>query len=345
MRALAVLAVLTSTALLAGCSAQAASVIEPAAGTVPTAAVSVVPRASPSPSPAPVSVDPLTGRSPAPGGAVVGIKIDNSPLARPFHRGLGHAAILYQEMVEGGSSRFFAVFTAATDTEVGPIRSLREPDVELAQQFGRIALAASGANTGVLGTVARADRDGLLFAAHLDAVPAAYRRGERRADAINYFTSPQKIDQARPGGSPVQDVGLRFGPVPGGATPAARTSVRMSQITKIDMAYDSASGTYAVFQDGDRMNGFAPTNVIVQSVRIRDSRYVDVLGNPTPYTETVGTGAATLLRDGVLATGTWSRPEAQSGTRFLDAAGSDLGLRPGPTLVLMVPAGRSVAVG
>lgn len=289
--------------------------------------------------------DPLTGRTPAPVGAVVAIKIDNSPLARPYHRGLDQAEIIYQELAEGGASRFFAVFTADTTTEVGPVRSMREPDVELAQQFGRIALGASGANSGVMATIRRAARDGLLFDAAYDATPGSYRMGERRADAINFFTTPAALDQARPGGAPVQDIGLRFGPVPAGGTPAVRASVRMSQITQISFSYDAATGTYAVDQDGDRMKDFAPTNVIVQSVRIHAGKYVDVLGNPSPYTETVGSGAATLLRDGVALTGTWSRPEVTAGTRFVATDGSDLGLQPGPTLVLMVPAERSLSLG
>lgn len=294
---------------------------------------------------APLSVDPLTGLGPAPTGSVVAIKVDNSPLARPYHRGLDEASLVYQELAEGGASRLLAVYSSPTPTEVGPVRSLREGDIELVQQFGRIAIAASGANSGVLSLFREAEQDGLLIDANFEHVPEPYRKAERRADATNFFTSPEKIDRARPGGSSVQDIGLVFGPLPGGGSPAEQASIRFSPLTRVSMTYEPSRGTYVVHQDGDRMEDFAPTNVVVQAVTIRTSRFVDVLGNPTPDTETVGTGAATLLRDGVRLPGTWSRPDPQAGTRFLDADGRDLALKPGPTLVLMAPAERSLAVG
>ena len=47
------------------------------------------------------------------------------------------------------------------------------------------------------------------------------------------------------------------------------------------------------------MPAVAPANVVVQQVPITMSRYVDVLGNRTPYTVSVGTGPVTVLRDGL----------------------------------------------
>jgi hypothetical protein len=83
----------------------------------------------------------------------------------------------------------------------------------------------------------------------------------------------------------------------------------------------------------------------VQRVPVLMSRYVDVLGNRTPYTVTVGGGPATVLRDGVAITGTWSRPTAAEGTHFLDATGKDIPLRPGPTWVLLLPTSSSLSLG
>ena len=281
-----------------------------------------------------------------PSGSVVAVKIDNSPLARPFQRGFGEASIIYQELMEGGSSRYLAVYAPATGKEVGPIRSVREGDLELLQQFGKVALGSSGGNSGVLQTVARAARQGQLLDANYDILPGPYRRAERRADAFNYFTSPQKIDQARPHGAKVRDIGLRFGALPQGAGfPAARASVRFSPITKVTVQYDAAGGRYAVFQEGDRMRDYAPTNIVVQHVKIANSRYVDVLGNHTPYTTTIGTGPVVVLRDGRRLSGTWRRLVGDTGTRFLDDKGRDLPLKPGPTLVLLVPAGRTLQIG
>ena len=340
-------ALLCTAALLAACGGASA---EPAAqdkpspvAPSPTLAPPTVP---PKPSPAAATVSPLTGTAPVPVSNVVAVKIDNSPLARPFFRGLDEAALLYQELMEGGSTRFLAVYAPATGNQVGPIRSVREGDIELLQQFGKVALGASGGNTGVLATLAEAEKNGILLDVSYDTVPGPYVKGERRKDAINFFSSPELIDKTKPSGTKVKDIGLRFGPLPTGAGfPATRASVRFSDISTVAVQYDAASGRYAVFQDGDRMQGYAPSNVVVQHVQIRNSRYVDVLGNPTPYTSTVGKGAVAVLRDGRRLSGTWRRITPHTGTRFLDDKGRDLPLRPGQTLVLLVPAGQPLNVG
>lgn len=336
-------AVLLSVALLAGCAASAEPTAKPSPSPSPTASPSP---STPAPKPSPKAVSPFTGKPPLATGDVVAMKIDNSPLARPYHRGLNEAALMYQEMMEGGATRFLAVYSPATGNEVGPLRSVREGDIELMQQFGKLALGASGGNAGVLATLAQAEKNGLMLDVSFDTVPGPYRKGERRRDAINFFTSPEKIAKTKPSGTKPRDIGLRFGPLPAGAGfPALKASVRFSPISRVSVAYDKAGGRYAVFQDGDRMKDYAPTNVVVQHVQIRNTRYVDVLGNRTPYTNTVGTGPVAVLRDGRRLSGTWRRMAPHTGTRFLDDKGRDLPLRPGPTLVLLVPSGMPLDVG
>ena len=341
-------ALLAATTLLAACGGAAA---EPVAKDSPSpAAVGASPAASPAlaapASPEAPAVSPLTGTAPVPITNVVAMKIDNSPLARPFHRGLDEAALMYQELMEGGATRFLAIYAPATGNQVGPVRSLREGDIELLQQFGKVAIGASGANTGVLDIFRQAEANGLILDVSYDTIGTPYIKADKRKDAYNFFTSPEKIDQTKPSGTKVKDIGLRFGPLPVGAGfPAQTAAVSFSPLSRVKVVYDAASGRYAVYQDGDRMRDYAPTNVIVQHAQIRNTKFKDVLGNPTPYTDTVGTGAAAVLRDGRRLSGTWRRLAPHSGTRFLDDKGRDLPLKPGPTLVLLVPAGSKLTVG
>jgi hypothetical protein len=276
----------------------------------------------------------------------VAVKIDNSSLARPYHRGLGEAALVYQEVMEGGATRFLAVYSPAVGSEVGPIRSMREADVELLTQFGRIALGASGANRDVLAAFRKAEAEGQLLDANYEAVKRPYRLGERRKDARNFFAAPAALDAAKPGGTWPKDIGLRFGPLPPGVgAPAARARVRFSQLSDATVQYDPASGRYAVFNEGQRITGAAPANVVVQYVNVRETAYTDVLGNRTPYTETVGGGGVVLLRDGVQLAGGWARGSRAEGTRLFDATQAPLPLKPGPTWFLLVPNGRPLRVG
>ena len=274
---------------------------------------------------------------------MVAIKVDNSVFARPYQRGLRQAAVVYQELVEGGTTRFLAVFESevAGGTEIGPIRSVRESDIALLRAFKGIAVGFSGGNTGVKATFAGAARKGYVVDASYDAIPGAYRLGERRKDARNFFTTADKLVSRKPGAGPA-DIGLRFGRVGRGA-PAVVATAGFSRMYSVRARYDSAAGTYAMSQGG-AVIPVSPDNVIVQFVKIRSSRYSDVTGNPTPYTVTEGSGRFTLLRDGKRFEGTWKR-KGLGATRFFDAAGHDLPLKPGRTWIMLLPSTGSLAFG
>ena len=323
------------TLLLVGCSGGAPS----------TVATPVAVRTSASPTPAPpVAVDPLTGTAPPGAARVVVLKVDNSPLARPYQRGLAAAALVFQELMEGGSTRLLALYDNGFAGEVGPVRSVRESDPDLLGQFGPVALGFSGGNEGVKAGFRTAVRAGQIFDASYDAFPGLYRLGERRADARNFFTTPARLAAAVPGATTVRPSGLRFGPMIGG-TPAATAAASFSGDSTVRVAADPTAGRWSVFQDGRQMTDYAPANVIVQSVPVRASRYQDIHGVNTPFTVSTGGGAVSVLRDGKRVDGTWQRANVSGVTRYLDIAGQDLRLKPGPTLVLLLPAGRPLTTG
>lgn len=334
----------------------AAGVLVSGCATTPPPQVAPVPRPSPielarEPVSKPVAVrpvaalrrkpakNPLTGLAPRKVPIVV-IKVDNAATARPFQRGINHAAVVYQELVESGLTRFAAVYDGSWSGEVGPIRSARETDIALLAQYGRITLAFSGANAGVMRSIAAAARHRLLIDASRDTVQAPYREGRRRPDSYNFFSTPVKLRAARPG-TTAKDIGFHFAPLRRTAGRSAKAAtVRFSAYSAVVVRYNKRTGRYAVYQDGRRMPGVAPANVIVQRVRVTGSRYVDVLGSPTPYTVTTGRGSAVLLRDGRLVTARWRRLTVRTGTRFLDDKGRDVPMKPGPTWVLLQPLGQ-----
>lgn len=272
------------------------------------------------------------------------IKVDNAGTARKYQRGLGRAAIVYQELVEAGETRFAAIFSVASPGEVGPVRSVRETDIELLRQYGKVPVAFSGANTGVKATFHKAVTAGYLLDASYDVVPQDYRIGERRVDAFNFFTVPSELAKSRPGVE-AHDIGLRFGPLASGTgTPVTVAKAVFSEYVTVRLQWVSATGHYAIFQNQHEMDGVGPANIVIQRVPIRQSKYVDVLGNRTPYTVTTGIGPVTVLRDGRAVTGRWRRPTTADGTRLLDATGRDIPLRPGPTWVLLLPTSSSLTL-
>jgi hypothetical protein len=339
-RLLPVIALLGALAA-AGCGPADHTVIKP------VAAPSVLPSsAAPSPTPAapvkakPKAIDPLTGLAPRRTPIVV-IKVDNATTARRYQKGLGHAAIVYQELVESGQTRFAAVYDNGFTGEVGPIRSVRETDLELLPQYGRVAVAFSGGNTGIKGQFRSAVRSGKLLDASYDVLPGRYRLAERRVDARNFYSTPATLAAASRGATP-RDIGLRFGPIaPKAGRAVHAATIRFSDMMVVGVRYNSSTGKWSVSQDGSRMPGVAPANIIVQSVPIRRGRYVDVLGSPSPYASTIGHGNALILRDGRLIHATWKRTSVRSGTHYVDDKGHDIPLKAGSTWVLLQPKTRS----
>jgi hypothetical protein len=339
-RSLAVIGLLG--VLAAGCGGGSKAVVKHVAqpSTLPSSS-------APSPSKAAVAAkpatDPLTGLAPHHSSIVV-IKVDNATTARRYQKGLGHAAIVYQELVESGQTRFAAVYDNAYDGEVGPIRSVRETDLELLPQYGRVAVAFSGGNSGIKGQFRGAVASGKLLDASYDVLPHDYRLAERRVDARNFYSTPAKLAASANGATPT-DIGLRFGPIaPTAGKPAASAIIRFSDMMVVQVRYNASTGQWAVYQDGRVMPGVSPSNIIVQSVPIKRGRYVDVLGAASPYATTIGRGNALIFRDGRFVHATWKRASVKGGTHYVDDKGRDIPLKPGATWVMLQPKTRSAVV-
>ena len=73
------------------------------------------------------------------------LKIDNAPTALP-QQGLQDADIVFEELVEGGLTRFLAIFHSQIPTSVGPIRSGRSTDIPLLMPFDGALFGWSGSN-------------------------------------------------------------------------------------------------------------------------------------------------------------------------------------------------------
>jgi hypothetical protein len=86
-----------------------------------------------------------------------------------------------------------------------------------------------------------------------------------------------------------------------------------------------------------------PNLVVPFSPAHVDRTDVDVVGNPSVYTSTVGAGRVLVFRDGRLLTGRWSRARASGPTRYLNAARRPLTLHPGGAWVLLAATGAPVS--
>lgn len=327
-------AVLAALALVAsGCSSDK----KPAAQPTPSA-TSATPSPTPSPSPAKKPLlSPLTGKPVDRLRPVVAVKIDNALLARP-QWGLERADVVYEEAVEARTTRFVAMYSSQPVAEVGPVRSVRESDVELLRMYGKVAFAFSGGNRGVLSGV-RAS--GAVYEVSYNNTPSAYTIAGRRRDAYNFVTGYDRIVQRAPQAAVAKDVGFRFGGLPAGGNSGRQVSLTWSSFARTSWVYAPTKKTYMRYMDGrpamlrSGKQQSAPT-VIIQYCRVRNSRYSDTSGIASPYTTTTGSGNVVVFRDGKRFAGTWKR-SGTGPTRFLDKKGKDIKLKAGPVWIMLAP--------
>lgn len=330
-RAVAVVAII-AVAFAPACSGKKKAIAAPVVSLSPTPSPTPTP---PPPKPKPKPVHPFTGRSTKPGRVAI-VKIDNTNAALPQSR-LAQADLIYQELVESGLTRLLAVYSTKRPTGVGPVRSARETDIQLLGQFGKVTLAYSGAHTGVLRKLRKAN----VVNAHYDNARSAYDLSRsRRRPYSTYLSVPKLFSIKR--GAKARPIGFRFGPLASRSKAARTATVRWSPNTTNTLRYDKNRKRWLVSLNGRPQ--VRVDNVIVQYVRVRSSRYRDVNGARSKISLTVGRGKALLLRDGRVVAGEWSRKKTRSGTRWLDAKGKPLLLRPGTTFILLLPRSARVSV-
>ena len=105
---------------------------------------------------------PLTGM-PAPHGEVphrpvLAVKVENTPDAYPL-AGLQRADVVYEELVEGGITRFMALYQCGDAKQVGPVRSARTTDPKVLIQYDPHSVIAYSGGAARCGATRSSARD------------------------------------------------------------------------------------------------------------------------------------------------------------------------------------------
>jgi hypothetical protein len=283
-------------------------------------------------------VSPFTGEPVTSLGPVLAVKIDNIVTARP-QTGLSQADIVYVLPVEGGLSRFCAVFSSHFPPVIGPVRSARDDDLQLLRQFDRPAFAYSGAQPQLLPVVERARIVDLY-----DGLVGGYYRDSSRVAPYNLYARTRQLLAEAHGASTAHGIGFRFGPAPAGGTvtPAKSVSYPAASFT---FRWSPRRGRWLVWMDGARATSgpaaggagggqLGAATVVIQYTRVGSSRFRE-WGGPAPYAYSTGSGRAVVLRDGRSWQAGWSRPHGSDGTTFTTSSGQRMTFARGPVWVVL----------
>jgi hypothetical protein len=297
---------------------------------------------------------PLTGLESGvvPPHPALAVKIENSPDARP-QTGLGAADVVWEQVVEGGISRYVAVYHSTLPAEVGPIRSVRPMDPAIAAPLHGL-FAASGGQAGYVGAVA----DAGLQVLTLDGGDDGFYRLATRYAPHNVYAAPQSF-LAQADAEHLADPAAQFQMATAAAqatavvagTPASVLQLTLSGMSRPQWTWHApearwlrAEGTTPALEaDGAQLGA---TNVVVLRVDVVATDGVDPAGNAIPETVLVGQGEALVATGGKTIAATWVKASATDPMVLLGADGNPVSLAPGRTWVELVPnRGGAVALG
>jgi hypothetical protein len=279
--------------------------------------------------------DPAAAERPA-----LAMKMDNVAEALP-QWGIASADIIVEELVEGGLTRLVPVFHSELPDQIGPVRSGRSSDPDIAAAFNRPLFAWWGAMDVVKAEIAQAEADGKLIDVGIDRYPGLYTRDTTRAVDLEHtgVTNPNDLlDQVTDGEAPTPIFGWLDADevVPEAASEEAPgLRLEWGGINGL-FAWNADDETWRHFQWGVPHADASGEPVAVANVVVLRTPYQPSAARPdSPQALTVGEGEAWVFTDGRVTAGTWERAEANGPWVLTDADGNEILLRRGPTYIAL----------
>lgn len=286
----------------------------------------------------------------------VAVMIDNSPDAIP-QWGLQMADIVYEGNMEGGYTRFMAIYNDYVPDFVGNIRSCRIYFIRMQQEWDAILLHCGGPGThwgnelNIFGPNAAhipADRrfNGLINNANRWFVWREYSSDSRLPSPNRWYNvaaNPLAVQQR------VESVGNKRTPLLWSETPAYADSdyetissiqFRFFQGSRREYRYSAETGLLTRYNSGTaHIAGETGKPLQIQNLVIMHVEYGRVEGdNIHRICKQTGSGVCEFIIGGKYIKGTWSRPTFEDDTLYLDDKGNEIVFTQGNTWIELAPA-------
>jgi hypothetical protein len=305
----------------------------------------------------PAGVDPLTGlvvdnpallaRCP------MVIKVSNYPRSGRPHAGLSQADLVFDYYIGEGMNRFAAVYYGSDAVKVGPIRSARLVDVQLADLYQGI-LAFKGAwykvNEYVYSNLKKRAISGSP-----STCPGICDTGNETVISMFADTaelSQYTLDKGICTSEPPELGGMVFSEVlPGDGRPAPDLSVIFSYYNRAEWHYDMTSGTYLRWietvsgEEGQEVIEMIPLTDANTGLQLAFENVAILFTMHDMYAATYfdmqlenNTSGArlVLLRDGNAFDGVWKSAGESQPLQFFTPEGDHLAFHPGKTWFIIV---------
>jgi hypothetical protein len=331
-------------ALVTTACAEAPVTATPSPSSLSTPRTSSAPVPPPPETPVPTALTPLRGTTITVGEyntPSIAAKIDNHLEARP-QIGLGATDIVFEELVEGGLTRYLAVWHTTIPVELGPVRSIRPMDPDIVSPFGGI-IAYSGGQEQFVAMMQAAPVYNAIHG-QPDTETTFYRTRDKASPHNVIVKAQELVAQHAELAPPAQQFDYGNYVIPATAvragTPLASLALRFSTESARGWVWDAPAESWLRSQNGvadlDSAGAqLSATNVVVLRVEV-SNRF------ELPKTELIGSGEAWVATGGASIHARWTKPSATERIQLVDDAGQPVLLAPGNTWVELVPTVGSV---
>lgn len=271
------------------------------------------------------------------------VMIENAAFSgvRP-QSGLSAASVVYEVIVEGGITRWMAVFAGETANTVGPVRSARDTYLEFASEYNCAYAHAGGSYTALLALQEKEMRD-------LDGLRESkwFWRDPGKVSPHNFFTNTPKLEEAITFGhnwtdEPTYDV-WNF------VDDEALDKLEEESVNEVNIyfggsydvkyVYNKEENFYerwnggALSTDANTGNALTTRNIIIQQV----PEGIPVEGKGRINFSVTGEGVVHIFRNGQHVEGTWKKEQRLWRTKYYDENDAEIPLARGTSWIEIVP--------
>jgi len=283
-------------------------------------------------------------------GPSIAIKIDNTGAGRP-QVGIAAADIVFEELVEGGVTRYLAVYHTEVPDEVGPVRSGRPQDADLVASLGGVFVFSGVGNSNVR-EIIRAT--GLTLVEHdtSSGTPDGkfFFRSARKPAPLNlHIQASGLLENYQTLASPVQQFEYRTDPSQASAVVAGDAvdslTVVFSRAIESIWKWDEKAGVYLKFlSNGSPDTDADGTQIQATNVIVLTPNYFDI--ESLPSANISGTKeSAFVFTGGKMISGIFDATVFGSPMKLLTGDEEAIYLAPGKTFILLAPGAGSQAQG
>ena len=279
------------------------------------------------------------------------IMINNVEGARKLQSGLQDAYMVYELMVEGGITRYLALFLDQTTERIGSIRSARHYYLDYAlendaiyvhhgyspqaredwSKLGVDRIEVNESTTGWRDKSASKTYEFTLFT-NIEKLGKGIRskRTERNKDLLlNYSVDNIDISQME------------------GAIPANKVDIKYSSNTTTNYEYDTEKNIYLRSVNNKSQNDYITgKQLTVKNIIVYKVKYSNIQGDDKgrQTIDNVGTGTGYYISNGYAVPITWKKDSRSSATVYKYNNGKEIQVNDGNTFIQIMPDNQTLAI-